>query len=524
VSVDNVKPDGLPDGIGSQAESKPVTAEDRPGPARYPRLRGALRGHLPFVVAMVAAAVLRVVVMLGYPSAMFFPDSYSYLADALTGVPDSTRGNGYPFFLRMLMPLHSFALVTGLQALMGLAMGALIYAVLRRRGLPGWGATLCALPVLFDAYELAMEHMISSDVLFYTLVTVAVALLCFWDTPPWGVVVFAGLITGYAASVRNIGEAMLILVVAGMIARRMGWKRIVAAAAAGVVPIAGYMIWYHSFTGQYAMNEAGPFLYSRVQSFAECSRMNPPPDLRFLCDPRPAGQREFSQAYLWAPDQPLMKAAGGKNQKEFTPQFSKASKQFAELAIESQPLSYARTAVADTLTSFDWNRVDANNAWGNLMGTGGLYQFARHGGALPWWITPATNQAKAAADFSNSANYGVTRVTQPWASFLWLYQHVFLRGPVLLVIIVIGAAGVIGRLRRRAWRERRWGGIGLLPWLVGASLVVLPPMTAGFSYRYILAAVPSLCLAAGLAFAGQRNLVTCLKSRRGKSEDMAKEA
>ncbi len=60
--------------------------------------------------------------------------------------------------------------------------------------------------------------------------------------------------------------------------------------------------------------------------------------------------------------------------------------------------------------------------------------------------------------------------------------------------MLIGAAGVVAR-----WR--RWGGAGLLPWMVGGLLIVLPAMTAGFSYRYVLAALPPACLAAGLAFA-----------------------
>jgi len=73
------------------------------------------------------------------------------------------------------------------------------------------------------------------------------------------------------------------------------------------------------------------------------------------------------------------------------------------------------------------------------------------------------------------------------------YQKIFyLRGTLLGVILLIGAAGIIAR-----WR--RWGGLALLPWAVALVLVVLPPMTAGFSYRYVLAAVPLACLAAGLA-------------------------
>ena len=84
-----------------------------------------------------------------------------------------------------------------------------------------------------------------------------------------------------------------------------------------------------------------------------------------------------------------------------------------------------------------------------------------------------------------------------------MYQRYFyLRGTLLGLIVLIGAAGVLAR-----WR--RWGGIGLLPWLVGALMIVLPPMTAGFSYRYVLAAVPAACLAAGLAFARARGTNHC---------------
>ena len=90
---------------------------------------------------------------------------------------------------------------------------------------------------------------------------------------------------------------------------------------------------------------------------------------------------------------------------------------------------------------------------------------------------------------------GKTSAVQPWQHLLQMYQRYFyLRGTLLGLIVLIGAAGVLAR-----WR--RWGGIGLLPWLVGALMIVLPPMTAGFSYRYVLAAVPAACLAAGLAFA-----------------------
>jgi hypothetical protein len=50
-------------------------------------------------------------------------------------------------------------------------------------------------------------------------------------------------------------------------------------------------------------------------------------------------------------------------------------------------------------------------------------------------------------------------------------------------------------------------------------------MTAGFSYRYVLAAVPPVCLAAGLAFSGRGSLIIWLRGLKGpKSEPGSPEA
>jgi hypothetical protein len=104
-------------------------------------------------------------------------------------------------------------------------------------------------------------------------------------------------------------------------------------------------------------------------------------------------------------------------------------------------------------------------------------------------------------------------VVQPWARFLWAYQKVvYLRGTFLLLLVLTGAAGVaLGIRRKTRVPPGGWGGLGLLPWLTGVALIVLPPITAGFSYRYVLAAVPAVSLAAGLAFAGRGSLLTWLR-------------
>ena len=522
--------------------SNTATGSDRAVPGQQPpeeqvsRLAALARPavtHWQFTIVMAAALVMRIIVVLGYPPILSFDDSYNYLYDAFTHIPDQIRANGYPFFLQLLLPLHSDYPIGIIQAAMGLAMGVLIYALLRHRGLPWWGAALPALPVLFDSYELHLEHMITADTLFIFLATVAIVMLCWSDRPSVPVMAVAGLLIGYATVVKSVGQPMLAVILVAMLARRVGWRRLAALLAASVVPIAAYMAWFHGTYGKYALTESrGPFLYSRVSTFAECSKIKLPGDVRFLCDPNPPQDRPPASEYIWSDNDlpingkvtytPLYndKRIGADIGGRFAPVVNAETQQFAERAIEAQPVAYLRVVTKDILHTFGWNRQpDPGGYYENANGNGPIFQFVSGPQMIeqiPWYATPShlpgtppgafcdvscqqgdrqAGQIQMAERAFAGQGLGSTRAVQPWERLLELYQRYFyLRGTLLLLIVLIGAAGVIGR-----WR--RWGGVGLLPWLVGVLMIVLPPMTAGFSYRYVLAAVPAACLAAGLAFA-----------------------
>ena len=117
------------------------------------------RNHRLFTVAALVSVLPRVVAALGFSPAPLITDAFSYMAaaDHLTPL-NQIRPAGYPLLLWVLKPFHSLLLVTTLQHLMGLAVAAIVYGVLRTRGLPAWGATLAAAPTLFDSREIWQEH------------------------------------------------------------------------------------------------------------------------------------------------------------------------------------------------------------------------------------------------------------------------------------------------------------------------------------------------------------------------------
>ena len=137
-----------------------------------------VRGHWPFVLVLSAGLALRVLTEVAYRPALLYIDSAKYLVGS-----GGTAPEGYQVLLRLLDPVGGLALVAAVQHAFGLAMAIAVYALLIRRHVPRWAATLAAAPVLLDAYQLQLEQTVMPDVLFETMIAAGLVLLL-WPRPP----------------------------------------------------------------------------------------------------------------------------------------------------------------------------------------------------------------------------------------------------------------------------------------------------------------------------------------------------
>ncbi len=454
-----------------------------------------------FAVALVPALLLRVDAELGYRWQSWFNDSFSYVTNAVTMTLNPTRPSGYSVYLRLLEPLHSFALVTISQHVMGLAVAVMIYSLARHRfGAPAWVAVLFSLPVLYDGFEIQLEHLIMADTLFLFLAMAAVTLMLWSPRPPWRACLFAGLLLGLSAVVRATGLPLVAVFALYLVIRLVpSWRHLLAGLAACVItfviPVVAYAGWYDAQHGEFATSDAtGVFLYSRVMTFADCARMRLPADLLPLCTTVPPDQRPVAQAYIWTDASPLNRFLAPK----FTPQVNKLAEQFAIKAIEAQPLAYASTVFDDTVRGFSWSRTIFPNA-----ATYDEYLFGYKSLKIP----PSPYHGYRSAEAYYAQGNPATAVVNPFAGAIRVYErYIWLPGTAYGLILLIGLGGIVLGGRR--------GAEALLPWLCSAALIVVPAATAEFDWRYVLTAVPFACLAAALAFGrdtpGQRWL-----ARRG---------
>ena len=242
------------------------------------------RNHRLFTVVACLSLIPRIIAALGFSPALFIQDSFSYMQEGTHFNLGQLRPAGYPILLRVLQPFHSLLLVTTLQHLMGIGLGVIIYGVLRTRGLPAWGATLAAVPTLFDSRQIWLESSILPDTLFTFVLMIAVAILIVRPRPVIWQAVIVGLLVAWASIIRGNGAPVFVIVLAFLAIQRVGWKVITACLAAFAVPLAGYALVFFADYGQLNItNSTGMFLWSRTMSFANCAIIKPPADLVPLC-------------------------------------------------------------------------------------------------------------------------------------------------------------------------------------------------------------------------------------------------
>ncbi len=448
------------------------------------RLAALLGGPVPFAAVLALAALLRVLVMLGYTTAqVYWYDSFTYLDTAVHPRPgEGFHPAGYPLFLRLLLPLHSVELVAAVQHAMGLGTGALIYFTARRHALPGWAAALTTVPVLFSPTLVRMEHAVLAETQVILLIVAALAILTTRARLTPRAAAAAGLLLALAGLTRTAALPLIGLVLLHLIVRRAGMRPVLALLVAGLLPLSGYATWYHQHHGRFALTGAdGVTLWARTMTFADCSVIKPSPAEARLC---PNGTVvDAASEYVWAPSASLNRLPGDR----FS--HNDLARSFALRAIAAQPFAYLRDVLRDASLAFAWTPVRHPKRLSPAR------DFPVGSWSLP--RNPLIDKVRKEYDHDIRGMASV----QPYARILAAYRYPdILGGPLLAAMLLAGGLGSLGRRRP-----------SLLPWLVAVALFLGPIAVLDFDHRYVLPAVPPACLAAAIAV---HDLLHRLRRRR----------
>jgi len=476
---------------------------------------GVLRRHWVLALLIAAGLVLRVVSQLAYEPALLFFDSEKYLFG--TGVGVAAWGSYDPigYTLLMLKPVLMFGdlgLVALLQHVLGLGMAVALYAVMLRRGVARWLAALAVAPVLLDAYQLNAEQTIMPDVLFEALLVAGIVLLLWQPRPGLAFVILAGLAFGTSATVRQVGEALILPALIYVLAAARDWRtRLLQGAALTfcfALPVVGYMgyskvILHYGFE---MSNMGDAYLYGRAAHAADCATLKLPADERPLC-PTPAQALKFGVDGLvnnpLAPRVEYDPVNVRLGVEEDTIPLQRA---FGYAVIKQQPMRVAGDIARDSIKIFALTR---NTVEGDTPIK--RWQFQNTYPTYPPGITLRGSNS-ATNLFAAVGGGGPARVWRRAAIALRFYQlhGGYPPGPLFLLSLLAGIAGIF------TFRRRDPGNLSLACLLVTgtAVAVLLGADLYEFSWRYQLLALVTLPVAGAL---GATAIARQVRNRRERT-------
>ena len=463
----------------------------QPWPARAATL--ARRNWL-FSALLGAGLILRLLAWIAYSPALLYVDTLKYLY----GVYPGADPLGYRVLLKAVVPAGGLGAVAFGQALLGLAVAVAMYAVLRRQGVTRWLAAVATAPVLLDAYQLQMEQTIMPDVWFDALIVAGLAAALWQPGVPLRFAAGAGLILGSSATVKALGEVLILPAAVYLVAVWGGWRpalrRLAAFAVAFALPILGYCAVSYVHSGHFWLARAQSHS-GRLAAAADCATLRAPAAVRALC-PTPRQQAQ-------GPDWLEHSGASPLEVNPIPPGARRATliAKFDAAVERQQPARVVASIARDAVRLFAVTRTP----------TAGVvplsrWQFQTTYPTYPPWITVGRGhvivvglQRRAFGMFrphALSPSYGgPARVIKPVAAFLRSYQQRggYTPGPLFLAFALAGLAGSALALLRRARAARSRGlALGCLLFTVTAVTVLLVPDVLEFSWRYQLPALVTL--------------------------------
>ena len=453
-----------------------------------------VRRHWPFALVLAAGALLRLGAWVAFWPALFYSDSWGYLAMANgDGIVSFAplRPSGYPLILKLVSPLgDGLAATTLLQHLAGLATATVVYAVARALGVRRWIATAGGALVALDAWAIALEQYVLAEAFFALAIVLAVALSLHAtridSREGRGIrasadiaLGLAGLCIAAAALMRPVALFAVPAWLVWMAWVRPGWRPAVAGVGTLVVPLLVYSLVHANVTGTFGLTQAeGWFLYGRVGPIATCDGIDVKREARRLCARPPRADDEGQSFFMFNRESPARRAFGGISADSGKQaRTNRVLREFSLQVIRERPGEYLELAGADFLRFFRPGqraryREDAT------------VEFPERAG-IPRAFDDRATRRRLFPDLE-------THASAP-AGALRAYGDVVHTSRPLVLFLGLAAVGTLAVYRRDPRAPALFLALGVaLGMLLGAAL------TAGFALRYLTPVVAELSIAGTL--------------------------